>query len=105
MSLELVHGLRGVFAVYEGYECKSARLHRLLVLREVYAADSTEGREQLLQVGLGGILRDVRDAYRILIAIAAAVATMSPGPPSLGSGGGEGGEGLAAHASRSATAG
>mmetsp|Transcript_12839 Transcript_12839/g.30325 ORF Transcript_12839/g.30325 Transcript_12839/m.30325 type:complete len:361 (+) Transcript_12839:1062-2144(+) len=60
-SLQLLHGPGGVVLVHERDEGETARLEGLLVLREVHAGDATEGLEEILQVGLRGVFRDVGD--------------------------------------------
>mmetsp|Transcript_4676 Transcript_4676/g.9971 ORF Transcript_4676/g.9971 Transcript_4676/m.9971 type:complete len:347 (+) Transcript_4676:1824-2864(+) len=66
-SLEILHRLGGVVLVDKGHKGEAARLEGLLVLGQIDAGDAPEGLEEVLQVGLRGVLRDVRNADRVQV--------------------------------------
>eukprot|EP00967_Tisochrysis_lutea_P138996 scaffold251748_cov32-Tisochrysis_lutea.AAC.2 len=63
MAVKLGNGTRGVLAVVKVDEGKSARLVRLSVLGKVNTLDSAEPTEELTQVGILDLFRQVRDTY------------------------------------------
>lgn len=67
IPVELVDGPLGVAAADEVDEAKAPANTRLLVHRDVHAANGAEGAEELEEVRLPRVLRQVCDPHRVLV--------------------------------------
>lgn len=70
VSVELVDGRLSVLSVGEVDECESSGLSGDAVLCEVDALAVSESREQILQISLGHLLAQVRDAHGVCVVAA-----------------------------------